>query len=34
MVEMAMFNVQREKTPHVGKPELGFMSSVRLLKEL
>ena len=27
MVEMARFNVQRARTPKIGKPELGFMCS-------
>ena len=31
MVETAMFNVQRVKTPKVGKPELRFMCSARYL---
>ena len=31
MVEMTMFNVQRAITTKVGKPELRFMCSVRLL---
>ena len=31
MVEMAMFNVQRAITPKVGKPELWFISSARLV---
>ena len=34
MVEMAMFNVQREITPKVGKPDLRFMNSARCLIEL
>ena len=35
MVEMAMFNVQKaiHVTPKVGKPKLGFMSSVPRLTE-
>ena len=34
MVEMAMFNVQREISPKVGKSELRFMSFARRLIEL
>ena len=33
MVEMAMFNVQREISPKVGKSELQFMSSAHCLME-
>ena len=33
-VEMAMFNVQREIFPKVGKSEIQFMSSVRHFTEL
>ena len=31
MVEMAIFNVRKAKTPEVGKPELRFMCSARCL---
>ena len=34
MVEMAMFTVQREMSPKVGKSELRFMSSTRRHIEL
>ena len=34
MVEMAMFSVQREISPKVGKSELRLMSSTHHIKEL